>query len=72
MYLYLRQEARFDIVPESLLKRFGTPGFVMKLELYPHSKLAREDIASVLHNLKTQGFHLQLPPKIQPHLYMGE
>ena len=72
MYLYLIEEDRFELVPEPLLKRFGTPKLVMNLSLHPQRKLAREDVTVVLHNLQSQGFHLQLPPQIQPDLYQGE
>ncbi|MNP82545.1 Protein YcgL [compost metagenome] len=30
--------------------------------LSPERKLAREDIAKVLENLESQGYHLQMPP----------
>ncbi|MEN8177931.1 MAG: YcgL domain-containing protein [Pseudomonadota bacterium] len=72
MYLYLTAEDRFEVVPEPLLERFGIPGLVMELELHPQRKLAREDVATVLQNLKTQGFHLQMPPEIKPDLYLGD
>lgn len=72
MYLYLSQEARFEAVPEALLQRFGAPKLVMELELHPERKLAREDVNKVLANLRTQGFHLQMPPEIKPKLYHGE
>lgn len=72
MYLYLAEEARFKVVPEPLLQRFGTPSLVMELELHPERKLAREDVSLVLQNLRAQGFHLQMPPEIRPHLYQGE
>jgi uncharacterized protein YcgL (UPF0745 family) len=38
------------------------PIFVMELELSPDRKLAREDVNKVIHNLETQGFHVQMPP----------
>ena len=72
MYLYLGEENDFEAVPEALLQRFGKPCLVMQLELSPQRRLAREDSAKVLVNLRTQGFHLQLPPDLKPHLAQGE
>jgi len=72
MYLYLREPARFDLLPEDLLLHFGTPELVMELELQSGRQLAREDVAQVLRNLHAQGFHLQLPPHITPHFYRGD
>lgn len=72
MYLYLAREAAFDEVPEALMKQFGTPSPVMELELHPSRKLAREEVGKVIANLDSQGWHLQMPPKLIPDLYDGE
>lgn len=71
MYLYISEENNFEPVPDELLSRFGEPVFVMSLELSPHKKLARENSLTVMGNLQQQGFHLQMPPKLQPQLYHG-
>ncbi len=71
MYLYLTGEAAFDDVPPPLLQRFGEPVFVMKLDLNPERVLAREDVNTVMGNLRRQGFHLQMPPDLKPDLYQG-
>jgi hypothetical protein len=72
LYLYLGEEDNFEVVPKALFQRFGTPSLVMQLELDPTRRLAREDSVKVLQNLQDQGFHLQLPPDLKPHLYEGE
>jgi uncharacterized protein YcgL (UPF0745 family) len=72
MYLYLPAEDGFDELPPALLERFGRPEFVMQLELSPGRPLAREDVASVVRNLREVGYHLQLPPKLVPDLYEGD
>jgi uncharacterized protein len=72
MYLYLRDEDDFSQVPEPLLKRFGAPVRVMQLTLSPDRRLAREEVATVMENLRSQGFHLQMPPKLQVDLYEGD
>lgn len=71
MYLYLAAEDAFDKVPAALLERFGKPILVIELELSAQRKLAREDVSTVMSNLRDQGFHLQLPPRLEPALYHG-
>lgn len=71
MYLYLAAEDVFDPVPPELLKPFGQPQFVMQLLLDSNRPLARENVVAVMHNLREQGFHLQMPPRLEPHLYHG-
>jgi hypothetical protein len=71
MYLYLAAEEDFESVPQELLSRFGPPQFVMQLTLDGTRPLAREDVSKVMDNLRERGFHLQMPPKLEPHLYHG-
>ena len=71
MYLYLAEEAGFERVPDALMARFGKPEFVMELELHEGRPLAREDVIQVMQNLSDRGFHLQMPPKLEPWLYHG-
>lgn len=72
MYLYLARQDAFEDIPEALLQRFGTPLLVMELELHPDRHLAREDVNKVIGNLRSIGYHLQMPPKLVPDLYDGE
>ncbi|MCF6753172.1 YcgL domain-containing protein [Pseudomonas stutzeri] len=62
MYLYVDKRDALSRVPEGLLAAFGTPQLAFELVLTPERQLAREDIAKVLANLETQGYHLQMPP----------
>lgn len=71
MYLYLAEEDAFDKVPAALLARFGEPVLVIELELSPERKLARENVDQVMNDLREKGFHLQMPPKLEPELYHG-
>lgn len=71
MYLYLAEEDGFDRIPAPLLEQFGEPVLVIELELSPKRKLAREDVVKVIANLRSQGFHLQMPPQLKPDLYHG-
>ena len=72
MYLYLAAEEGLDPVPPPLLERFGVPQLVMQLDLHPQRTLAREDVTKVMANLRTLGYHLQLPPNLRPDLYEGD
>ncbi|MEW8506623.1 MAG: YcgL domain-containing protein [Candidatus Thiodiazotropha sp.] len=72
MYLYIAREDDFSCVPEALLVKFGEPEPVMEILLNTQRSLAREDINLVLANLRTQGFHLQMPPKMSVELYRGD
>jgi uncharacterized protein YcgL (UPF0745 family) len=62
MYLYLTDEGDFTRVPAPLLERFGRPGFVMKLALHAHRRLAHADVNEVLSQLRQRGWYLQMPP----------
>ena len=72
MYLYIAEEGDFSKVPDGLMQRFGTPQKVMQLTLDSSRKLAREEVGIVMNNLLTQGFHLQMPPKMDVDLYAGD
>lgn len=69
MYLYLAAPDGFDVIPEALLDQFGEPVLVIELELSPDRRLAREDVEIVMCNLRTRGYHLQLPPRLRPAVY---
>lgn len=62
MYLYLGDDAAFDPVPRELRERFGSPRFVMMLELTADRPLARVDAGEVLRQLGENGYYLQMPP----------
>lgn len=59
-YLYLAVRDDFSAIPGELLRVFGTPEFSFSFQLEADRKLAREDAAKVLANLKERGYHLQL------------
>jgi len=71
MYLYNDKKDDFSDIPENLLSLFGSPQFVMELQLTPEKKLARVDIEQVIENLMKEGFYLQMPPNLKPDLYYG-
>ncbi|MDT8371561.1 MAG: YcgL domain-containing protein [Gammaproteobacteria bacterium] len=66
LYLYITAKDDFSNVPQALYNSMGKePIFVMELELPENKALARENVVTVIKNLVTQGFHVQMPPKIQ-------
>ncbi|MEP7042540.1 MAG: YcgL domain-containing protein [Dokdonella sp.] len=67
-YVYLRGRDDFDVLPDTLREKLGTLLFAMQFELTPERKLARGDAANVIDNLNSRGFHLQLPPPLEPAL----
>jgi len=63
MYLYVDKRVGMELVPASLLKRFGKPEPAMTLMLHPGRTLARVDVAHVLAALEEPGYFLQMPPQ---------
>jgi uncharacterized protein YcgL (UPF0745 family) len=61
-YIYLAEGCSLEQLPGELLAAFGTPEFVIDLELSPQRELATEDVRQVIENLRDRGYHLQLPP----------
>ena len=62
MYLYVKREEGLSRVPDNLLSVFGVPESALVLILEPHRKLAMADAATVLAELESQGFYVQMPP----------
>ena len=62
-YLWLAQQDGFDVLPASLALLLGELRFVLEVELHPERRLPQEDVEVVLQHLRTQGWHLQLPPQ---------
>jgi hypothetical protein len=63
-YLYLAEKDDFSVIPDDLLRVFGTPEFSFSFDLKQERELAREDTGQVLENLVNQGYHLQLQSDI--------
>jgi uncharacterized protein YcgL (UPF0745 family) len=61
-YLYVPGRDDFSKVPETLMKTFGSPVFLMIMPLKKDREMARIDINKLRKELKIKGFYLQLPP----------
>ena len=70
-YLYLRERDAFGLVPEAVRLPLGPLQFVLEVTLTEQRKLAREDVAVVLRNLRDRGFHLQRPESVLDPLVAG-
>ncbi|MBQ4877838.1 YcgL domain-containing protein [Pseudoalteromonas luteoviolacea] len=61
-YLFVEKRDDFSKVPEPLMSTFGTPIFVMLVDLARREKLGVADLSTVKEKLTEQGFYLQIPP----------
>jgi uncharacterized protein len=62
-YLWLLQRDNFQVIPASLAMMLGDLRFVLEVELHADRRLPHEDVNVVTEHLRTQGWHLQLPPQ---------
>ncbi len=65
LYVYLRDQAQLENLPEPVVNQLGVAEFAMEIELTADRKLGQEDARKVLANLDSQGFHLQMPRDIE-------
>lgn len=65
LYLYLPEKDNFSDVPEPLLESMGNLTMALTFKLTNDRQLGKEDPEEVLNNLKSQGFHLQMPDTIE-------
>lgn len=61
LYIYLAEKDDFSSVPAEIMRSLGITELSMEIELKADTKLAREDVTTVMMNLEEKGFHLQLP-----------
>ncbi|MDH5425264.1 MAG: YcgL domain-containing protein [Gammaproteobacteria bacterium] len=61
MYIYLKDQDDFSVVPKHILKSLGETEFTLEIDVTPERKLAKENPVTVISNLQEHGFHLQLP-----------
>jgi hypothetical protein len=63
-YLYVTKRDDFTRVPAALMQKFGTPLFVMLIPLNKRESIAGIDRNKLVLKLSSEGFYLQLPPKV--------
>jgi uncharacterized protein len=62
-YLWLTRRDGFEVLSESLVLLLGELRFVLEVQLDEERKLPVEDARQIIEHLRTQGWHLQLPPQ---------
>ncbi|GMU42871.1 MAG: YcgL domain-containing protein [Xanthomonadales bacterium] len=61
-YVYVSDAAALERLPAVLKQGLGPLVEVLRLELTPERRLAREDAGRVLANIAGVGYHVQFPP----------
>ena len=68
LYVYLPAEAALDSLPEHVKMQLGNAELALTFELHMNRTLGSEKAETVLANLETNGFHVQMPRDIEPLL----
>lgn len=61
-YLWLAERDAFARLPVELTELLGALRLAMELDLDARRRLPHENVVQVLDNLRSRGWHLQLPP----------
>ncbi|MGQ8364034.1 YcgL domain-containing protein [Glaciecola sp. 1036] len=61
-FLYVSQRDHFDDVPKPLLEMFGTPKFVILVDISNKNSVANLPTEEFVKEFKEKGFYLQMPP----------
>ncbi|MEO7073356.1 MAG: YcgL domain-containing protein [Rhodanobacter sp.] len=61
-YVWLAVRDETSVLPESLMLLLGELHFVLEVQLDDQRRLPVEDAEVVMEHLRTQRWHLQLPP----------
>jgi uncharacterized protein YcgL (UPF0745 family) len=70
-YIYLAEKDDFSKLPEDITS-LGIIDFAMELDLALDRKMAKESPATIIENLKTNGFHIQLPDDMPVEALMAK
>ncbi len=68
LYVYLPEKDDFSSIPDDIQKSIGDLEFALELTLDKDRKLAKENAATVMENLKKNGLHIQMPEDLEPIL----
>lgn len=61
-YIYIKQSASIEDLPEGLAQKFRNPEPFLEIELHAKRYLQQADPIKVMTAIETQGYYLQLPP----------
>jgi uncharacterized protein YcgL (UPF0745 family) len=62
-FLYVRTADELSRLPDGLRQLLGKVEKVIELELHARRTLAQADVREVMHQIETQGYYLQMPPR---------
>ena len=66
-YLYMPEKDNFDKVPQTLRDARGELVFSLDFDLHENRKLATENPQTVIANLQSSGYHLQITDPMRAH-----
>ena len=64
-YIYVKRSEGLERVPDALMDKFGEAREVLTFKLTPERKLGLAIAERVLEQIASEGFYLQMPPKLE-------
>ncbi len=68
LYLYLPNTIDKCELPDAVSLQMGEPELALSFMLTSDRKLGQEDPATVISNIESQGFHIQMPRDIEDQI----
>lgn len=68
LYLYLPNTIDKCELPDAVMQQMGEPELSLSFMLTADRKLGQEDPTTVISNLQSQGFHVQMPRDIEDQI----
>ncbi len=65
MYVYVASPDDLEKLPDAVMAQLGTPELALEFDLTADRSLENANAKDVLHNIATQGFHIQMPRDIE-------
>lgn len=66
-YLYMAEKDNFEKLPQALKDALGKLEFSLDFDLHENRKLATENPQTVIANLQSSGYHLQITDPMRAH-----
>lgn len=68
LYLYLPKTIDKCELPDAVAQQMGEPELALSFMLTSDRKLGQEDPATVISNIESRGFHIQMPRDIEDQI----
>ncbi|MEM7207376.1 MAG: YcgL domain-containing protein [Pseudomonadota bacterium] len=65
LYVFTSADSELGDLPEDLRQQVAPLTLALEIDLEADSKLSRENPQTVLANIATQGYHLQMPEQVE-------